>query len=459
MSATVERLLALRLPYLAGLQLDSDIHVISFTVIISLLGGCLFGVLPAIQVSRSDPAQTLKEDSQDSLGRLRKIPLGSALVAAQIVISLGLLSCATLFLRTLENLDSADRGFTDNQVMLFSVNPAGSGYTGTRAFNFYESLKQSLRALPGVDSVSFSFSSPLSGNDSTTMISQFGSNPVVHQNSHAHRNMVSAGYFRTTGISLLAGRDFNSRDAGNAPRVAIVNQSFAKDWFGAESPLGRRLGYGPGQNSGPVEIVGVVADSKYDSLREQHVPMVYLPYRQFSAQAMTFEMRVSGVSHSLLPAIRRLAGSTVPVTDITTLAEQVGQSLIRERLLTSLTSCFAGLTLLLAALGLFGLISYRVVRRTREIGLRMALGARRTNVLGLVLKDSLLSVAIGVVAGLPCALGAGRIVQALLFGITPADPIAVLAPIAVIALTCLCAAFLPLHRALHLEPMSALKRE
>jgi predicted permease len=459
MSSVVEHFLAVRLLYPASLQLGGSVRVILFTAAIALLGGCLFGLLPAIQVSRRDPAGALKDDPQDLHGRRRKFSLSSALVTAQIVVSLGLLSCAALFARTLQKLDSVDRGFTHSAVMLFSVNPAASGYTGSRVFDFYESLKQGLSALPGVEKVSFSFSSPLSGNDSTTMISPFGSDPAVHATSHAHRNMVSPDYFGTTGIPLLAGRDFDSRDNGNTPKVAIVNESFTKDIFGSESPIGKRLGYGPSQNSGPVEIVGVAADSKYDSLREQHVPMIYLPYRQFSPQAMTFELRVSGISNSLLPAIRHLAGSTVPITDVTTLAEQVGQSLIQERLLTLLTSCFAALTLLLAGLGLFGLINYRVATRTREIGLRMALGAQRTNVLGLVLKGSLLPVGVGAAIGLPCAFGAGRIIQGLLFGVMPGDPTTMSIATALLVLTAACAAFLPVRRALRLEPMSALKRE
>ncbi|MGH9620492.1 MAG: ABC transporter permease [Bryobacteraceae bacterium] len=280
------------------------------------------------------------------------------------------------------------------------MNPAASGYRGNRAFAFYDSLGQHIRALPGVQSVSFSFSSPLSGNDSTTMISKFGSNPAVHENSHAHRDMVSPAYFRTIGISLLAGKDFNGGDNETAPKVAIVNQSFAKKIFGTQSPLSKQLGYGPSQSSGPVEIIGVVADSKYDSLREQDVPMVYLPYRQFPAQAMTFELRVSHASISLVPAIRHLAGHFVPITDVTTLDKQVGQSLIQEHLLVILTSCFAGLSLLLAGLGLFGLINYRVAMRTREIGLRMALGAQRTHILELVLKNSVLPVLAGAAVGL-----------------------------------------------------------
>lgn len=458
-SAAVEHILVTYLPYTDGLQLNSGIRVVLFTAGISLLGGCLFGLLPAIRVSRGNPASALKDNSQDLHGGGRKISLSGSLVTAQIVVSLGLLSCAMLFARTLQKLDSVDRGFTHSAVLLFSVNPAASGYTGSRMFDFYESLKQGLNALPSVEKVSFSFSSPLSGNDSTTRISPFGSDPAVHEHSHVHRNMVSPDYFATTGIALLAGRDFDSRDNGSAQKVAIVNESFANDVFGAESPIGKRLGYGPGQNSGPVEIVGVVADSKYESLRDQHVPMVYLPYRQFPPQAMTFELQVSGVSNSLLPAIRHLAGSTVPITDVTTLDEQVDQSLIRERLLTLLTSCFAVLTLLLAGLGLFGLVSYRVAIRTREIGLRMALGAQRANVFGLVLKDSLLPVLAGVAIGLPCAFGAGRIVQGLLFGVTAADPITMLIVIAALILAAACAAFLPVRRALRLEPMSALKRE
>jgi predicted permease len=427
-------------------ELRMDTGVVWFTAGVSLAAGVLFGILPALRGSRVEDMRAARQTA------------GKFLAIAQVALSFVLLSGAGWFVRTLASLQSVDPGFTRDDVLLFSVDPTQSGYSGARLPAFYENLSERLGALPGVTAVSFSQSSPLSGNDSTTMISEFGTPASIHMNSRAHRNIVAPRFFETLGIRLLAGRGFTAQDNETAVKVAIVNHAFAREHFGAQSPSGRRLGYGPGQASGPVSIVGVVADSKYNSLREQPVPMVFLPYRQFSSLGgMTFEMRVS--ASVAAGALREAVGNHVAIAQLTTLGKQVEKSLTRERLVATLSSCFASLALVLAAVGLFGVMNYAVARRTREIGIRVALGARRAQVLGMVLGEVLLLVAAGMAIGIPAALAAGRLLESLLFGVTATDPYALVAAAGALTMAAVAAGYLPARRACRIEPTLALRHE
>jgi predicted permease len=440
---------------LPSLDLRLDLRVVLFTASLSLLTGIVFSVLPALRASQIEIVPALKQ-----VGRTPPLAAGRFLAVFQVALSIVLLVGAGLFVRTFQNLASVDFGFARSHTVLFSVNPGGSAFTGARLQNLYGELAARLAALPGVLSVSFSQASPLGGNDSTTTISEFGSTPAVHENSHAHRNIVSPGFFGTLGIHLLAGRDFTERDREMAPNAAIVNETFARQFFGSRKPLGKTLGYGAGQRSGPVTIVGVVADSKYNDPREQCIPMVFLPYRQFpSIAGMTFELRTTSEPSALERSIRGQVGRDLTIANITTIDRQIDESLRPERMIATLVSLFGLVALLLAAVGLFGVVNYSVARRTNEIGIRMAIGARPREMLQMVLREAVWLVVCGLAVGIPTALAAGRLTGSLLFGVTATDPYTLAAAIAVLLTAALIAAFLPAYRASRVDPLIALRHE
>ncbi|HMJ62485.1 MAG TPA: ABC transporter permease, partial [Bryobacteraceae bacterium] len=440
------------LPGLLGapsVDLRLDLRVVLFTASLSLLTGLVFSVLPALRASQIDIVPALKQ-----VGRAPRLAAGRYLSVFQVALSIVLLVGAGLFVRTFQNLASVDLGFVRGRMVLFSVNPGGSAFTGPRLQNLYGELAARLSTLPGVSSVSFSQASLFGGNDSTTTISEFGSMPAVHENSHAHRNIVSPGFFRTLGIHLLAGRDFTERDREGAPKAAIVNETFARQFFGSRTALGKTLGYAAGQSSGPVAIVGIAADSKYNDPREQRIPMVFLPYRQFpSIAGMTFELRTTSEPSALEQAIRGQVGTHLTIANITTIDRQIDDSLRPERTIATLVSLFGLVALLLAAVGLFGVVNYSVTRRTNEIGIRMAIGAKPREMLRMVLREAVWLVGCGLAVGIPAAWAAGRLAGSLLFGVTATDPYALAAAITVLLIAALTAAFLPAHRASRIDPL------
>jgi predicted permease len=437
------------------LDLRLDLRVLLFTAALSVLTGILFGALPAFRASQIEIVPALKQ-----VGRTPPLAVGRFLAVFQVALSIVLLVGAGLFIRSFQNLASVDFGFARGRTVLFSVNPGTSAFSGPRLQNLYGEVAARLGTLPGVSSVSFSQASPLAGNDSTTTISEFGSTPTVHESSHAHRNIVSPGFFRTLGIRLVAGRDFTERDRENAPKTAIVNETFARQFFGSRTPLGKTLGYGAGQSSGPVTIVGLAADSKYNDPREQHIPMVFLPYRQFpSIAGMTFELRTASEPSALEKAIRAHVGRRLTIMNITTIDRQIDDSLRSERTIAALVALFGVVALLLAALGLFGVVNYSVTRRTNEIGIRMAIGAKPREMLQMVLREAAWLVFCGLALGIPIAFAAARLTGSLLFGVSAGDPYALAIAIAVLLAAALLAAFLPAYRGSRVDPLTALRHE
>lgn len=334
---------------LGGLAIDFhlDMRILFFTAALSLAAGFAFGILPALRAGQIEIVPALKQ-----AGRAPHLAAGRSLAVFQVALSIVVLVGAGLFIRTFQNLAAVDFGFARSRTVLFTINPGRSSFSAPRLRSLYSELAARLGALPGVSSVSFSQSSPLGGSDSTTTISEFGSTLAVHENSHAHRNIVSPGFFRTLGIRLLAGRDFTERERDGAPKAVIVNETFVRQFLGSGAPLGKTLGYGAGQSSGPVTIVGVAADSKYLDPRERPIPMVFLPYRQFPAIAgMTFELRTSGTPSALERAIHGAVGRDLAITNITTIDRQIDDALRPERTIATLVSLFGLVALLLAAVG------------------------------------------------------------------------------------------------------------
>jgi predicted permease len=432
-----------------------DWRVFGFVAALSFATGLAFGLVPALRATRVDLSLSLKEAGR-SVSASRSL-LGKALLVTQVAISLVLLVGAGLFLHTLQNLRAVQVGFDPRNLLIFNVSPEINGYSQERIAALYEQMKEGLRAVPGVRTVTTSRVVLLSGSTSTSSIHVQGGTG----SGDCHIMNVSPEFFETIGIRVLAGRAFTPRDDRNAPKVAMINETAARQIFAGGSPLGRRFGYAPEQNS-EYEIVGVLADTKYNSLRDAPPPTTYFPQLQGPLRGTSFLVRTAVEPRSLVPAVReaiRRIDPNLPVPNFTTQAEQVEKRFADERLFALACSLFAGLALVVACVGLFGLMSYSVARRTNEIGIRMALGAERRHVVVMVLRESLTLVGAGAVLGLGSALGASRLVRTLLFGLTPNDPATIAAAVVVMLLVAAVAAYIPARRASRVDPMVALHYE
>jgi len=445
-----------------SLDLSPNVRILGFTGAVCVLTGILSGLAPAFRATRVDLNSTLKDNSRSLIGGAPRLSLGRGLVISQIALSLLLLIGAGLFIRSLQRLKSLDAGFQQDNVLLSMIDPVAAGHKEERLTNTYIRLLEALSALPGVRSASLSQQTFRTGSSMTCCLSVEGYTPQPNEDRSVRTEVVSPKYFETMGIPLRLGRDFSWQDGENTPKVAVINESMAHYYFSNANPIGKRFGWGETKNSTEIEIVGVAKDAKYDSLREQTPHMIYFPFLQNAKYLWVLAVHTVGKPSDVAAAIRQEVKSvdpSLPVTNVATLAEQVDESLRPERLIAKLSGLFGLLGLLLAAVGLYGTMSYTVARRTNEIGIRMALGAQRGDVLWSVLKESLQLVMIGVVIGLPAALSATRLISSQLFGLTPNDPgtiaMATLLLVAVAAI----AGYLPARKASRVDPMVALRYE
>ncbi len=436
-----------------------DWTVFAFTGGLSMLTGVAFGIIPAFRATRLDLASSFKATSR-SLSRSRTV-MGKSLLVLQVAVSVVLLVGAGLFLRTLSNLRGVEVGFNTQNLLLVPVNPSINRYDRERSQILADRLKEAFQAVPGVRSVGVTRTALLSGSEWTNSIHVQGRELGEDESLNAHTMIVSPEFLQTLEIPLLMGRNFSLQDDSEAPKVALINESCAKEYFGDASPLGRRFGFSK-ERSGEYEVVGVIRDTKYSSVRDAPPPTVYSSILQRPSSRMTFVLRTAVDADSVIPDVReatRRVDPDLPLGSITTQAHQFEQRLSQERLFASAYTLFGGLALLLACIGLFGLMSYNVARRTNEIGIRMALGAHRQGVVRMVLKESMILVAIGSVIGLAVAAAFGQLIESQLYGLAPTDPMSIAAAVLAMVLVSAFAGYLPARRASRLNPTIALHCE
>jgi predicted permease len=438
-----------------------DWTVLVFTFAISLIAGLVFGLIPALQSTRPQLAGTLK-DQAGGVIRGGSAGLRKGLVVAQVSLSLLLLVGAGLFLQSLRNLKALNPGFDVQNLLAFDVDPTLNRGDKSWIDGYYRRLRDRLTGIPGVQSHSFAVVPVLENNEWDNWITIEGYSAKPDERPDPHMQYCYPGFFKTLKIPVLLGRDFNDRDIAGAPKVGIVNQKFVKRYLNGANPIGRHLGMGidPGTKT-DIQIVGVVADTKYESMREEIPEELYIPSEQKNfANGGTVYIRSAADPTQLFNVLRtevRAVDPTVPFYDLRTISGQVEISLLTERLLASLSIVFGCLATLLAAVGLYGVMAFMVARRTREIGIRMALGAAHRTVVWMVLRETLQLAALGVAFGLAGAYAVTRLIQAQLFGVQPNDLLTMSAASLGIAAVTALAGYLPARRATRIDPMVALR--
>ena len=449
----------------AGIEISPDLAVLGFCAAVSILTGVLFGLVPALRATRTDVASSLKEVAQGVAGARGRGRSGNALVVLQVALSLLLLVAAGLFVRSLVKLEKEDLGFNPQNLLVFTLDPAKSGYEPQRVLDLLEEVRARLRFLPGVKGVTLSGTGLLTGWGGDWPIVPEHYQPGTNLKKKIEAQSVGPAFCDTLGIKLMLGRCIDGRDTANSAKVAVIDENLAHYYFGDSNPVGWRFSEGQSFNPNKaIQIVGVVRNFKYRKIRNTAARTVYLPYTQQEGgvSAMYFEVRSAGDPLALVPQVRKAIQEidpTLALADIKTQTQMLAEALTQERLLAKLCSFFGILALGLAAIGLYGLMAYFVTQRTNEIGIRMALGAQRKQVLYMVLRQSVALVAVGVVAGLAAALATTRLIESELYGLKPTDPLTLgLAACLMLAVAAL-AAYLPARRATRVDPLVALRHE
>lgn len=444
------------------MNLDTPLgwRFVGFTLLVSLLVGMAMGLAPALRAARSSSSVALHGESRTFVSGGGLFSVRSALILVQVALCLPLLIVSVLFLSSLQNLRGVDTGFGKKNVLIAAVNPALNGYTPEKIQSFYRDLLLGLRVIPGVESASLSSDSPISGGWDQLGLVVEGYQPRDGEGIFAQSSLVSPDYFRSLGIPLIAGRDFNDQDAAGAPNVAIINEKLARKYFGNANPLGRKIGT---DKEPDTVIVGVVKDAQYLSLREPPLQHFYVPIAQQPRLFdLTMHVKTTGEASAVVEPVRaqvQRLDPHLPLYDLKTLATQIDESLTQERLVTWLCTAFGLLATLLAALGIYGVLAFSVAQRTREIGIRVALGAQARDVFKLIIGQGMLLVMLGVALGLAASLALTRLIASLLFGVTPTNATTFVGVSAGLALLALFACYIPARRATKVDPLVALRYE
>jgi predicted permease len=443
-----------------------DVPVLGFTAAVSVIAVALFGLVPAFRASRVDLVSTIRANAQSVTGTLggrgQRMPLGKLLISAQVALSLVLLIGAALLSRSLRGVEHVDTGLDRDHLLIVEVDAVSRGHTEAKLVAFARDLAERLQQVPGIAGVTYSDNGIFSGTESATTIQIPGFVMRTQDDSVANSDAVGPGYVRTIGARLLQGRDIQPSDVASGAPVVLVNETMAKYYFGTKSPIGQTIRF---DSTKVAQIVGVLADVRDHELTGTQERRFYFAYAQ-DVQGypgnLRFEIRTQGDPAALATTVRRVIATYDPqlaIDAIDPLSRLMRQSIREARLLTKLASGFGALALVLAAVGLYGVMTYAVTRRTSEIGLRVALGARRGDVVGMVLGDALRLVLLGVIAGVPLALSATRLLRSQLHGIEPTDPLSIAIALAVLAASAFVASALPALRAARVAPIVALRQE
>ncbi|HEV2915027.1 MAG TPA: ABC transporter permease [Pyrinomonadaceae bacterium] len=446
----------------ANIEYSLNLRVLGFTIVISVLTGLLFGLAPAWRATSLDLSTALKESNR-SAGSMSRSRVSKALVILQVALSLVLLVGAGLFIRTVRNLERVELGFNQENLLLFSVQPRANGYKDERLLQFYKQLFERLDALPQARAVTLASIPLIAHYQNNSVLILPGETAQSGVERLTNIQIVRENYFTTMEIPLLRGRYFSAQDDKRAPQVAIISETLARKYFPNDDPIGKRVGFGE-KTVGKIEIVGIARDIKYASQREEDEPLIYLPWQQNSDELGQgfFAIRTTGDPTALVAAVRqsvREVDNSLPVTDVKTQAGLAGETLRPDRLFASLLSFFGLLALLLAAIGLYGVLAYSVTQRTREIGIRLALGAQRGDVLRLVIWHGLKLVLMGLFIGALAAFALTRVIASQLYGVRATDPVTFVMVGALLMIIALLACWVPARRATKVDPLIALRAE
>ena len=441
------------------IQLSLDAEVLLFAAALTIGTGLLFGLFPAIHSTRPDLSAALKGQSGKATGTKAAARFRTSLATTQIALSMALLVAAGLFTRSLFNISRVDLGLKIDNLVTFGISPELNGYTPERSLALFERLEDELAAVPGVTSVTSSLVPALGGSNwgSSVQVQGFKSGPDI--DNDARYNEVSAGYFKTMGVPLIAGREFTRADSLKAPKVAIVNEEFAKKFNLGREAVGKLMGSGPDDKL-DTEIVGLVQNAKYSEVKDKIPPLFFRPYAQDDGVgSVSVYVRTALDPEEFLATLPRVVARldpNLPLENLRTMPQQVRQNVFLDRFISLLSAAFACLATLLAAIGLYGVLAYTVAQRTREIGLRMALGAAPSRVRGMVLRQVAVMTLVGGVIGLGGAVWLARLAESLLYELKGHDPLVLVGAAIVLSIVALIAGFIPAHRASQVEPMHAL---
>ena len=459
-------LLAIMLPpdAVRTIHFELQPNMLLFTAALSIATGLLFGLFPALQGTRPDLVSTLKDQAGQKGASRAASRFRASLVTVQIALAMALLTTAGLFTRSLVNVSRVDLGIQTDNLITFSVSPQLNAYKPPQTLAFFERLEDELLARPGVTGVAASLVPLISGSNWGSGVSVQGFAAGPDTDTHSNYNEIGPDFFRTLGIPLIAGREFTRADAARAPRVAIVNEAFARKFNLGRDAVGKFMSNSTGTSVKlDVQIVGLVQDAKYSEVKDAVPPQFFFPYRQNTRMGFaSFYVRSAANPERMVATVREVVqrlDANLPVEELKTMAQQVRDNIFLDRMITTMSALFAGLATLLAAVGLYGVLAYTVAQRTREIGLRMALGADGGRVRGMVLKQVAWLTLIGGAIGLAAAVGIGRLAGSLLFELTGYDPIVLTASAVLLTVVALAAGFVPALRASRIDPMTALRYE